>query len=143
MLAAPARRVTFLRHRKLHYGGMMAGRGVLQPRRVDKPWGHELIWAETDRYVGKVLHVKAGHALSLQYHERKDETIHVLSGSMRFLVGPSVEGLVDVALTEGQSYRIRPGTVHRMEAITDVDILEASTPDLDDVVRLEDRYGRG
>ena len=114
----------------------------MQPRRIDKPWGHELIWAETDRYVGKILHVKAGHALSLQYHERKDETIHLLHGAMRFQVGTSVENLADVDLAEGQSYRITPGTVHRMVAITDVDILEASTPDLDDVVRLEDRYGR-
>jgi mannose-6-phosphate isomerase len=110
--------------------------------RVDKPWGHEIIWANTDRYVGKVLHVKAGHALSLQYHERKDETIHLLHGRMRFWAGPSADALEEVALGEGESYRIRPGTVHRMEAITDVDILEASTPDLDDVVRLEDRYGR-
>jgi mannose-6-phosphate isomerase len=114
----------------------------VQPRRVDKPWGHELIWADTDRYVGKILHVEAGHALSLQYHERKDETIHVLRGTMRFQVGPSADKLEDVDLTEGQSYRIVPGTLHRMVAITDVDILEASTPDLDDVVRLEDRYGR-
>jgi len=114
----------------------------LQPRRVDKPWGHELIWADTDRYVGKILHVAAGHALSLQYHERKDETIHVLRGTMRFQAGPSIEQLADIELAEGQSYRITPGTVHRMVAITDVDILEASTPDLDDVVRLEDRYGR-
>jgi mannose-6-phosphate isomerase len=120
----------------------MAVSGAVQPRRVDKPWGHELIWAETERYVGKVLHVKAGHSLSLQYHERKDETIHLLKGTMRFLAGPSVEATLDVALTEGQSFRIRPGTVHRMEAITDVDILEVSTPDLDDVVRLDDRYGR-
>jgi mannose-6-phosphate isomerase len=114
----------------------------LKPRRVDKPWGHELIWAETDRYVGKVLHVKAGQALSLQFHERKDETIHLLSGRMRFFAGPSVEALREVDLEQGESYRIVPGTVHRMEAVTDVDILEASTPDLDDVVRLEDRYGR-
>ena len=114
----------------------------MQPRRVDKPWGHELIWADTDRYVGKILHVAAGHALSLQYHERKDETIHVLRGTMRFQAGPSIEQLADIELAEGQSYRITPGTVHRMVAITDVDILEASTPDLDDVVRLEDRYGR-
>lgn len=112
------------------------------PERIEKPWGHELIWARTDRYVGKILHVKAGHALSLQYHERKDETIHVLRGRLRFLVGPSARELEEVALEEGQSYRIRPGTVHRMEAITDCDLLEASTPDLDDVVRLEDRYGR-
>jgi mannose-6-phosphate isomerase len=112
------------------------------PRRVEKPWGHELIWAETDRYVGKLLHVKAGHALSLQYHERKDETIHLLRGTMRFITGASAAELSAVELREGQSFRITPGTVHRMEAITDVDILEASTPDLEDVVRLEDRYGR-
>lgn len=112
------------------------------PARVDKPWGHELLWANTDAYVGKVLHVRAGHALSLQYHERKDETIHLLRGRMRFWVGPDADALEEVGLGEGESFRIRPGTVHRMEAITDVDILEASTPDLDDVVRLEDRYGR-
>jgi mannose-6-phosphate isomerase len=110
--------------------------------RVEKPWGHELIWANTDRYVGKILHVKAGHALSLQYHVRKDETIHLLRGAMRFWVGRLGEELREVELREGESYRIQPGTVHRMEAVTDVDILEASTPDLDDVVRLEDRYGR-
>lgn len=115
-------------------------RGTVE--RVEKPWGHELIWAHTDRYVGKVLHVKAGHALSLQYHERKDETIHVLRGRMRFFVGPSREELREVTLAEGQSFHVTPYTVHRMEAITDVDILEVSTPDLDDVVRLEDRYGR-
>jgi mannose-6-phosphate isomerase len=113
------------------------------PRRVEKPWGHELIWADTELYVGKVLHVKAGHALSLQYHERKDETIHLLSGQLRFLAGPSADALEEVPLEAGDSYRIGPGTVHRMEALTDVDILEASTPHLDDVVRLEDRYGRG
>ena len=112
------------------------------PRRVEKPWGHELIWASTDRYVGKILHVKAGHALSLQYHEQKDETIHLLRGRMRFWAGPSTEALREVPLVEGESFRVLPGTVHRMEAVTDVDILEASTPELEDVVRLEDRYGR-
>ena len=111
-------------------------------RRVDKPWGYELIWADTELYVGKILHVTAGHALSLQYHVQKDETIHLLRGSMRFWVGGSAEALQEYPLLEGQSYRIRPGTVHRMEAVTDVDILEASTPHLADVVRLEDRYGR-
>lgn len=111
-------------------------------RRVEKPWGHEVIWADTDLYVGKVLHVKAGHALSLQYHERKDETIHLWRGTMKFWVGPSAEELELIELTEGESYRITPGTVHRMEAVTDVDMLEASTAHLDDVVRLEDRYGR-
>lgn len=110
--------------------------------RVEKPWGHELIWAHTERYVGKVLHVKAGHALSLQYHEAKDETIHVLSGRLRFLVGRDRESLREAELVEGQSFHITPGTVHRMEALTDVDILEVSTPELEDVVRLDDRYGR-
>ena len=118
-------------------------RGVVPiPRRVEKPWGHELIWADTDCYVGKILHVRAGHALSVQYHERKDETIHLLRGQMRFFAGPSLEALAEVPLAEGESFRITPGTVHRMQAVTDVDILEASTPHLDDVVRLEDRYGR-
>jgi mannose-6-phosphate isomerase len=111
-------------------------------RRVDKPWGYELIWADTDLYAGKILHVNAGHALSLQYHVQKDETIHLLRGAMKFWVGPSVEALSETPLQEGQSYHITPGTVHRMEAITDIDILEASTPHLGDVVRLEDRYGR-
>ncbi len=114
----------------------------MTPERVEKPWGHELIWARTERYVGQVLHVRAGHALSLQYHERKDETIHVLRGEPRFTVGPSRDRLEVVTLREGESYHVRPRTVHRMEAVTDVDILEASTPELDDVVRLEDRYGR-
>jgi mannose-6-phosphate isomerase len=113
------------------------------PRRVEKPWGHELIWAETDIYIGKILHVRAGHALSLQYHEVKDETMHLLRGRMRLLIGPSAEDLETIELEEGQSIRIRPPTVHRVEAVTDVDILEASTPHLGDVVRLEDRYGRG
>jgi mannose-6-phosphate isomerase-like protein (cupin superfamily) len=114
----------------------------MQPERVEKPWGYELIWAKTDRYVGKVLHVMAGHALSLQYHERKDETIHMLRGEMRFWVGPSADRLELLTMREGESYHVTPGTVHRMEALTEVDILEASTPELTDVVRLEDRYGR-
>lgn len=111
-------------------------------RRVDKPWGYELIWAETDLYVGKILHVEAGQALSLQYHEKKDETIYLLRGRMNFWVGPSADQLEKIEMQEGDSYHTRPGTVHRMEAVTDVDILEASTPHLSDVVRLEDRYGR-
>ena len=116
---------------------------LIAPRRVEKPWGHELIWAETDQYVGKILHVKAGHALSLQYHDVKDETMHLLRGRMRLLIGPGADRLETIDLAEGQSIRISPPTVHRVEAITDVDILEASTPHLSDVVRLEDRYGRG
>ena len=113
-----------------------------QPRRVEKPWGYELIWAETDQYVGKILHVRAGEALSLQYHEAKDETIYLLSGTMLFQAGPSADELVDYQMEAGQRFHVRTGTVHRMVAETDVDILEASTPHLEDVVRLEDRYGR-
>ena len=111
-------------------------------RRIPKPWGYELIWAHTEQYVGKILHVKAGHALSLQYHERKDETMHLLRGRMKLVIGPSTAELRELLVAEGESIRISPPTVHRVEAITDVDILEASTPQLDDVVRLEDRYGR-
>ena len=108
---------------------------------VPKPWGHETIWAHTDRYVGKVLHIKAGHALSVQYHNRKDETVYLLSGELIYRVKDGEE-LKDVKLKVGEAFRITPGTVHQMEAVTDCDILEASTPELDDVVRLSDRYGR-
>jgi mannose-6-phosphate isomerase len=115
--------------------------GRTQVKRVPKPWGYEIIWAHTDRYVGKVLHIEAGHALSVQYHNHKDETIYLLSGEMKYWVKLGDE-LEDVRLKQGDAFRITPGTVHYMEAITDCDILEASTPELDDVVRLEDRYGR-
>jgi mannose-6-phosphate isomerase len=108
---------------------------------VRKPWGHETIWAHTDRYVGKILHINAGHALSVQYHNEKDETVHLLSGELIYRVQTG-DKLEDVKLSRGQSFRICPRTVHQMEAITDCDILEASTSELDDVVRLQDRYGR-
>ena len=108
---------------------------------VPKPWGHETIWAHTDRYVGKILHINAGQALSVQYHNRKDETVYLLNGDLIYRVKLGDE-LEDMRLTNGQSFRITPGTVHQMEAITDCDILEVSTPELDDVVRLKDRYGR-
>ena len=117
----------------------MSGRS--QVRRVPKPWGYEIIWAHTDRYVGKVLHINAGHALSIQYHNHKDETVYLLKGEMKYWVKLEND-LEDVRLREGDAFRITPGTVHYMEAITDCDILEASTPELDDVVRLQDRYGR-
>src|SRR3954469_3354089 len=110
--------------------------------RVEKPWGHELIWAHTDRYVGKVLHIKAGHALSLQYHQKKDETVHMLSGRMRFQTGGEGADLCGTVLGAGESFHITPLLRPRMIAETDCDVLEASTPELDDVVRLEDRYGR-
>ncbi len=110
-------------------------------RRVDKPWGYELIWAQTDRYVGKVLHVNAGQRLSLQYHEKKDETIYLWSGRLTLVVDEG-NGLHERELKPGESYHVRPLVKHRMIAITDCDVLEASTPELDDVVRLEDAYGR-
>ena len=109
---------------------------------MPKPWGHETIWAHTGQYVGKVLHIKAGQALSVQYHNHKDETIHLLRGRMIYRVRDATGELSDVELVQGQSYRNEPGTVHQMEAVTDCDVLEASTPHLDDVVRLSDRYGR-
>ena len=115
--------------------------GPAEVKHVPKPWGHETIWAHTDRYVGKILHIKAGHALSVQYHERKDETVHLLSGELIYWVQQDGE-MRDMKLRQGDSFRITPGTIHYMEAVTDVDVLEASTPELDDVVRLKDRYGR-
>jgi mannose-6-phosphate isomerase-like protein (cupin superfamily) len=110
-------------------------------RRVEKPWGYELHWAVTDRYVGKVLHVRAGHALSLQYHNRKDETILLWSGRLLFEIKEG-ERLVPREMHPGDHIHVPPGTVHRMTAVEDSDIFEVSTPELDDVVRLEDRYGR-
>ena len=117
--------------------------GPVEVRHVAKPWGHETIWAHTDRYVGKILHVKAGEKLSIQYHERKDETVYLLSGEMKYWVQlPGDTELRDQRLVAGQSFRITPHTIHAIEAVTDIDVLEASTPELDDVVRMQDRYGR-
>jgi quercetin dioxygenase-like cupin family protein len=109
---------------------------------VEKPWGYELIWAHTPEYVGKVLHINAGESLSLQYHEVKDETIFLFSGTMRFWAGPSERELEEIVLAAGEAFRVVPGTLHRMQAVTDCDVMEASTPHLDDVVRIQDRYGR-
>ncbi|MBA3397923.1 MAG: cupin [Deltaproteobacteria bacterium] len=109
---------------------------------VDKPWGHELIWAKTDRYVGKILHIKAGEALSLQYHRMKDETIMVLSGRMQLVYFAESEEPRSRELLPRQPFHVTPGLRHRMIAIEDTDVLEVSTTELDDVVRLEDRYGR-
>ena len=110
-------------------------------RRVEKPWGHELIWAETPRYVGKVLHIAAGEKLSRQYHERKDETFLVQSGQMDLEVGDGADRRT-LRMGPQDAFHCPPGTVHRMVAVTDVDVVEVSTPELDDVVRLEDAYGR-
>jgi mannose-6-phosphate isomerase len=109
--------------------------------KVDKPWGHELHWAKTERYVGKVLHVKAGHALSLQYHNIKDETIFLWTGKILLAIQEG-ESMVEREMLPGESRHISPGTIHRMTAIEDSNIFEVSTPELDDVVRVEDRYGR-
>jgi quercetin dioxygenase-like cupin family protein len=109
--------------------------------RVQKPWGYEVHWAKTDRYVGKIIHIDKGHALSLQYHNIKDETIYVLAGKLLFEI--DVDGkLVQQEMAPGEAVHVTPRTVHRMTAIEDCDVLEASTPELTDVVRLEDRYGR-
>lgn len=118
--------------------------GRFEARRVVKPWGYELIWAHTGQYVGKILHIKAGQALSVQYHHEKDETVHLLTGEIIYRVQRSgdTQEMEEVRLTAGDSFRLAPGTIHQMEAVTDCDVLEASTPHLDDVVRLSDRYGR-
>ena len=112
------------------------------PIRIDKPWGHEIWWAWTDQYVGKILHVRAGHRLSVQYHERKDETSYVLRGRLTLLKGEAADALEATEVGEGSQWRNRPGEVHTIEAIEDADVLEVSTPHLDDVVRLSDSYGR-
>ena len=114
---------------------------MFSPRRVEKPWGHEIIWAHTERYVGKVLHVKKGHKLSLQFHNKKDETVHVQSGELLLVIDEG-SGLIEKKMMPGESYHITPLMKHRMVALEDCDILEVSTPELDDVVRLEDSYGR-
>jgi mannose-6-phosphate isomerase-like protein (cupin superfamily) len=111
--------------------------------KVDKPWGHELIFAVTDRYAGKLLVVNAGESLSLQFHKVKDEAWYVLEGRAELELGAAGEGdLRSEVIGPGAAFRFVPGTVHRLHAIEDTTILEVSTPELDDVVRLEDRYGR-
>lgn len=111
-------------------------------RRVEKPWGQELIWALSDRYCGKLLVVRAGEALSLQFHRRKDETIFVQTGVVELELGETPDALRAEVVGPGRGFRLRPGVVHRITALEDAVLLEVSTPDLDDVVRLEDRYGR-
>jgi mannose-6-phosphate isomerase len=117
----------------------LSGRSEIKT--VPKPWGHETIWAVTDQYVGKILHIKAGEALSVQYHNIKDETVYLLSGQLIYRVWENDKPR-DVDLKVGQAFRITPLTVHQMEAVTVCDVLEVSTAHLDDVVRVTDRYGR-
>jgi quercetin dioxygenase-like cupin family protein len=111
-------------------------------KKVDKPWGHELIWAVTDRYVGKVLHIKAGEKLSLQYHRKKDETVMVWAGRIRFEFFAEGQEPQIKEMGPGEAFHVTPGLRHRMVAVEDTDMLEVSTTELDDVVRLEDAYGR-
>ncbi|HEY8773228.1 MAG TPA: cupin domain-containing protein [Gaiellaceae bacterium] len=118
-------------------------RFAFEPRRVEKPWGWELIWAETEAYAGKILFVKAGESLSLQFHNEKDESWYVLEGRAHVQLGAKGERLLEQAVvTAGAAFHFQPGTVHRVRALEDTRILEVSTPQLDDVVRLEDSYGR-
>lgn len=110
-------------------------------RHVPKPWGYELIFAHTDRYVGKILHINRGESLSLQYHEMKEETLYVVTGELRLTIEHDGDRR-EVMLRKGEAFHIPPRMIHRMEALADTDVAEVSTPELDDVVRLEDRYGR-
>jgi mannose-6-phosphate isomerase len=118
-------------------------RFAFDARRVEKPWGYELIWALTEDYCGKILFVRAGEALSLQFHKVKDESWYVLEGRAEIELGAPGQSVLDAeVIGPGAAYRFPPGTVHRVQAIEDTRILEVSTPHLDDVVRLEDSYGR-
>ena len=110
--------------------------------RVDKPWGYELRWAVTDRYLGKLLHIGSGRALSLQYHVQKDESIFVLSGLIDLVLESADGTLESHRLAPGMSARVRAGRRHRFVAVEEADLFEASSPEIDDIVRLEDRYGR-
>lgn len=114
-----------------------------EPRRVEKPWGWELVWALSERYCGKLLFVRSGHALSLQYHEVKDESWYVEEGRAELELGRVGEETLETCeIGPGDCFRFRPGTVHRVRAIEDLLVLEVSTPEIDDVVRLSDDYGR-
>ena len=118
-------------------------RWAFEPRKVEKPWGYELVWAETDAYVGKVLFVKAGESLSLQFHRVKDESLLVQQGRAKLELGSVGDAVLkEEVIGEGATFRFQPGTVHRITALEDTTIVEVSTAHLDDVVRLEDRYGR-
>jgi mannose-6-phosphate isomerase len=116
--------------------------GRVEDNKVEKPWGYELRWAITDRYAGKILHVKKGEALSLQYHQRKDEYQYLLKGAVEIELGAGDGKLTMRRMAAGDTLHITPGTRHRLTAVEDSDIFEVSTPEIDDVVRLEDRYGR-
>jgi mannose-6-phosphate isomerase len=118
-------------------------RFAFEPKRVEKPWGYELVWAISEQYAGKLLSVNAGHELSLQFHREKDESWYVLEGRAELeFAAPGEKAIASEIVTPGAAFRIRPGTVHRLRALEDTVVLEVSTPHLDDIVRLEDEYGR-
>jgi len=121
---------------------MSSGGTVRGGRRVDKPWGHELIWAEASKYVGKILHIEAGQQTSFQYHVKKEETIHLLRGVLTFEYQDESGQRLQRRVDPGETIHIPPGFRHRMKAVETCDVLEVSTPELDDVVRVEDTYGR-
>ncbi len=120
----------------------MSAKSTSPVERIDKPWGHELLWAKTEHYVAKLLYVRAGESLSLQYHQLKEETLYLESGECVLLAGESETQLETVPFTLHTAFHIPPKLLHRLSAITDCRIFEVSTPHLADVVRLEDRYGR-
>jgi mannose-6-phosphate isomerase len=116
---------------------------AFEPERIEKPWGHELVWALSEQYAGKLLNVRAGQRLSLQFHREKDESWYLLEGRAEVeFAAPGERATTSEVVTPGSAFRIKPGTVHRIVALEDVVMLEVSTPHLDDVVRLEDEYGR-
>ncbi len=112
------------------------------PHRVEKPWGYEIWYAWTDQYVGKIIHVNKGGKLSLQYHDFKDETSYLLSGRLVLTKGDSPDNLTHTEIAAGHQWRNRPGEIHTIEGLEDSDVLEVSTPHLEDVIRLSDHYGR-
>ena len=126
----------------MHDQGINQDEFFLTMRKVEKPWGYELIWAHTQKYVGKVLHINRGTRLSLQYHRIKDETLYIQQGHIELLLGQDEGNLEKLKLGPGQSLHIPPGTRHRLTALADTDVFEGSTTELEDVVRLEDDYGR-
>ena len=118
-------------------------RWAFEPKRIEKPWGHELLWANGDAYVGKLLHVRAGQSLSLQFHRVKDESWYVQEGRVELELGEPGAALLNTEVVgPGRCFHFPPGTVHRVRALEDTTIVEVSTPQLDDVVRLDDAYGR-
>ena len=117
-------------------------RFAVDVKRIDKPWGYELLYATTELYCGKVIFIRSGEQLSLQFHKKKDETIFVQFGRMELEIGEPGKPVDTEVVGPGRAFRLRPGTVHRMRALEDTTVLEVSTPEIDDVVRLEDRYGR-